>query len=160
MGCASGVTTTPPPALIVPAMIIRQQLATMMKQQHAAQHVTAALIADDIWTSPLITNGNTEMMTVEAPIVRYPRLRPGKHKNPRLSIATDFIAGESRPTFRAIQHDTGRAAATTKNLDLITPSAYQPQRTIRDEDRIFIDARPNIDLVMLCRFTQDNTWRG
>ena len=97
-----------PPALIVPAMIIRQQRATMIKQQHAAQHVTVALIADDIWTSPLISNGNAKMMIIKAPVVRHTRLRPGKHKNPRLSIAPDFITGEGRPTFRAIQHDTGQ----------------------------------------------------
>ena len=91
-----------PPVLIVPAMIVRQQRATVVKQQYAAQHIAITLIPDNIGTSPCIAYSNTEMMIVEAPIVRHPSLRSGKYKNPRLSIATDFIAGEGDPTFRAV----------------------------------------------------------
>ena len=97
-----------PPVLIPAAKIIRQERPTMVKQQHSAQHIALALIADKVRTGLRIPNCDTKMVIVETPIVRNPGLRSGEHKNPRLSITTDFIAGKCRPTFRAIQHHTGQ----------------------------------------------------
>ena len=99
-----------PPVLIIAARIVDKERFRVMKEENPAQHILLAPVSDELRVAARIPHRDTEMVIAFADIVGDPRLCPGKHKNPRFAITTDFVLGKCRPRLWAINHYTGQNA--------------------------------------------------
>lgn len=96
--------------LIIAADVVDQQSLSMMKEQHTAEHIGLTVVADDFRMAAWIANRNSEVVILDATIVRHSRTRAREHENARFTVATDFIVAKCRLTLRAIQYDAGKNA--------------------------------------------------
>jgi hypothetical protein len=94
--------------LILAARIVDEERFRVMKEENPAQHILPAPVPDELRMAPRIPHRNTEMVVIPTDIVGDPRLCPGKHKNPRFAVATDFVFDKCRPRLRAINHHAGQ----------------------------------------------------
>jgi hypothetical protein len=92
---------------IVPTGIVQQHCFGMIEEQHAAEHIVAAEVADEIRPRTGVTRGDAEVMVGITGILRELRLRPGESKNSRLSVIADLILDQRRTTLCTIDHDPG-----------------------------------------------------
>jgi hypothetical protein len=77
--------------LILATRIVDEKRFCVMKEKNPAQHILLAPVPDEFRMAPRIPHRNPEMVVAPADIVCDPRLCPGKYKNSRFPIATDFI---------------------------------------------------------------------
>jgi hypothetical protein len=96
-----------PPVLILAAGIVDEECFRVMKEENPAQHILLAPVPDELRMAPRIPYSNTEMVVAPADIVGDPRLCPGKDKNTRFAVATDFVFDKYWPRVRAINHHAG-----------------------------------------------------
>jgi len=86
-----------PPMLILDARIIHEERLCIMKEEDPAQHIFPAQVPDKLRMAPSIPHRNAEMMVAPTDIIGDPGLCPGKHKNPRLAVATNLVLDKCRP---------------------------------------------------------------
>ena len=86
-----------PPVLILVARIVDEERLRVMKEENSAQHILPAPIPDELRVAPGVPHRNTEMVVASADIIGDPRLCPGKYKNARFAVATDFVLDKCRP---------------------------------------------------------------
>ena len=97
-----------PPVLILAACIVDEERFRVMKEENPAQHILPAPVPDELRMAPRIPHRDPEVVVACADIVGDPRLCPGKHKNPRFAVATDFVLDKCRARLRAIYHHAGQ----------------------------------------------------
>jgi hypothetical protein len=83
--------------LIFAARIVDEERLRVMKEENSAQHISPALVPDELRVAPRIPHRNTEMVVASADIIGDPRLCSGKYKNSRFAVATDFVLDNCRP---------------------------------------------------------------
>lgn len=97
-----------PPVLILAARIVDEERFRVMKEENPTQHILPTPVPDELRMAPRIPHRNTKMVIAPADIVGNPRLCPGKYKNPRFAVATDFVLDKCRARLRAINHHAGQ----------------------------------------------------
>jgi hypothetical protein len=96
--------------LILAARIVDEECFRVMKEKNPAQHILPTPVSDEFRVTPRVPHRNPEMMVAATDIIGNPRLCAGKHKNPRFSVATDFVLDKCRPRLRAIYDYAGQNA--------------------------------------------------
>jgi hypothetical protein len=114
--------------LILGARIVDKERFRVMKEENSAQHILSAPVSDELWMAPRVPHRNTEMVVAPTDIIGDPRLCPGKHKNPRFAVATDFVLDKCRPRLRAINYDAGQNALSGTALCHSTRAIEQVHR--------------------------------
>jgi hypothetical protein len=77
--------------LILATRIVDEKRFCVMEEKNPTQHIFLAPVPDEFRMAPRISHRNSEMVVAPADIVSDPRLGPGKYKNSRFTVATDFI---------------------------------------------------------------------
>jgi len=70
----------------------------VMKEENPAQHILQTPVSHKFRMAPRVPHRNTEMVVAATGIIGDPRLRPGKHKNPRFTVVTNFFSIMSAAT--------------------------------------------------------------
>jgi hypothetical protein len=116
--------------LILAARIVDEECFCVMKQKNSTQHIPPTPISDELRVASRIPYRNTEMMVAATDIIGNSRLCAGKHKNPRFSVATDFVLDKCRPRLRAINDYAGQNTLRGTALGYNTRGVEQVHRGI------------------------------
>jgi hypothetical protein len=77
--------------LVLAARIVNEERFRVMKEENSTQHIFPASVPDELRMASRIPHCNAEMVIAPTHIVGDPWLCPGKYKNSRFKVATNFI---------------------------------------------------------------------